>query len=450
MSELNTRVHKLILKRASLVLFFCFFLTASASAFGLKIYTSSDGKIKLCVPDGALSSVITVSKPNLSTSLPEAKITVRRLAQQSFPIALLPKNSKFLIGVDFKPDNLVFKKDAALLLTLPEAQVPGTLIQLYYYNSRILRFIPEGAPSAVSKDGYSVGFKIRHFSSYAAFASLTPISTPIGSGVKIPLPDLLTGAFGHSIPITVPPGRKGMQPSLALSYHSSSANSWVGLGFSLNPGYIVRSTRLGPPTYNDTQDTFYLITDADTTELVNLIDNLYQAKVESGFTKFFKELDDSWRVVGKDGSILRFGQSNDAKEISSQGTFSWYLTKAVDTNGNYIQYNYTKDQGKSYLTHIDYTGNENGTTPTNSVEFTLESRDDISSSYISTSKIATAKRLKEIHVKVNSDLAWRYELEYDYSPDTNRSLLKSIKQYGSDDKSLPVQTLSYQRTKDEG
>ena len=433
-----------------LALFFCLLLTVSASAFSLKIYSSSDGKIKLCVPDGALNPVITVSKPALSISLPEAQIMVRRLAKQNFPLALLPKNSKFLIGVDFKPDNLVFKKDAALIFTLPEAQVPGTLIQLYYFNPRQKRFIPEGDPSAVSKDGYTVGFKIRHFSSYAAFASLTPISTPIGSGVKIPLPDLLTGAFGHAIPITVPPGRKGIQPSLALSYHSSSANSWVGLGFSLNPGYIVRSTRLGPPSYNDIQDTFYLITDSGTTELVNLIDNLYQAKVESSFTKFFKETDDSWRVVGKDGSILRFGQSSDARETSSQGTFSWYLTKATDTNGNYIQYNYLRDQGKAYLSRIDYTGNENGTSPSNSVEFTLESRNDIYSSYISTSKVATAKRLKEIEAKVNGDLAWSYELGYDYSPDTNRSILKSIKQKGSDDKSLPVQTLSYQRTKDEG
>ena len=276
---------------------------------------------------------------------------------------------------------------------------------------------------------------------------MTPQNIPIGVGVKIPLPDLLTGAFSHSIPLSVPPGRKGIQPALSLSYHSSSSNSWVGLGFSLNPGYIVRSTRLGPPTYNDTQDTFYFITDAGTTELVNLIDNLYQAKVESGFTKFYKETDDSWRVVGKDGSILRFGQASDSREISTSGTFAWYLTRVTDTNGNYIEYSYTKDQGKSYLSRIDYTGSETGVSPANSVEFTLETRDDITSSYISTSKIATARRLKEIQVKQNSDLVWRYVLEYNYSPDTNRSLLKTITQYGSDGKSLPAQSLKYQAAK---
>jgi hypothetical protein len=266
-------------------------------------------------------------------------------------------------------------------------------------------------------------------------------------GVKIPLPDLLTGAFSSSIPIAVPPGRKGMQPALGLNYRSSNPNSWVGLGFSLNPGYITRSTRLGPPSYVDTQDTFYFVTDAGTTELVHLTDNLFQAKVESSFAKFFKEGSDSWRVVGKDGSKLYFGQSPQSKEGSAHGTFSWYITRAVDTNGNYIEYKYDKDQGKAYLSRIDYTGNENGLSPRNSVEFLLEGRDDIVSSYISTAKIVTAKRLREIVVNANSELTWRYVLEYGKSDDTNRSLLTSFTQKGSDNKNLPVQKFTYQKAK---
>lgn len=394
--------------------------------------TSPDGKVKVIIPAGALSKPTRVEIINLD------KETLKTAA---------PSGTSLLSVVECAPSGTVFNKPVQISYTFSQIVIPGTPVSLGLYDRVRKKITSTGQVSVVPADGYAVNFSIAHFSGYAALGALTPQNTPIGSGVKIPLPDLLTGSFDHAIPITVPPGRKGMQPALALNYHSSNANSWVGLGFSLNPGYIVRSTRLGPSTYNDTQDTFYFITDAGTTELVNLIDNLYQAKVESGFTKFFKELDGSWRVLGKDGSILRFGQDSNSKEISNSGTFAWYLTKVIDINGNYIQYNYTKDQGKAYLSHIDYTGNENGTTPTNSVEFTLESRTDISSSYISTSKIATAKRLKEIEAKVNGDLAWRYELEYSCSPDTNRSLLKSVKQYGSDDKSLPVQTFSYQQAK---
>ncbi|MDD5703718.1 MAG: SpvB/TcaC N-terminal domain-containing protein, partial [Dehalococcoidales bacterium] len=390
---------------------------------------SPDGKVKIIIPQGALTQ--------------PANIKILTINDSSV-LGIPPGNKTLLSAVECKPYGLTFTNPVEIIYTLSHAEVPGTPVELGLYDSVQKKIITTGQTSTVPVDGYTLSFNIMHFSTYAALKSLTPQSAPIGSGVKIPLPDLLTGAFSHSIPISLPPGRKGMQPQLAFVYRSSGANSWVGLGFNLNPGYIVRSTRLGPPKYIDNQDTFYLITDAGTTELINLIDNLYQAKVESGFTKFFKEADDSWRVVAKDGSILRFGQTSGSKEVSQQGTFSWFLTKTIDTNGNFVEYNYTIDQGKCYLSGISYTGNENGLSPSNSVEFLLESRYDVTSSYISTSKIVSAKRLKEMQVKAGNDLVWRYELEYAYSPDTNRSLLKSVKQFAADGKSLPQQSLSYQ------
>ncbi|MFA6217599.1 MAG: SpvB/TcaC N-terminal domain-containing protein [Candidatus Omnitrophota bacterium] len=394
--------------------------------------SSADGKIKVIIPEGALTETKQIKVLNVNKET---------LAQSA------PSNSSLLSVVECKPYGLVFYKPVQLIYTLYQAEIPGTRVELGLYDAVQGKILPQGQVSIVPVDGYTLNFSLFHFSTYAALKNLTSQGTPIGGGVQIPLPDMFTGAFGHAIPITVPPGRKGLQPGLALSYRSSNANSWVGLGYSLNPGYIVRSTKLGPPTYIDNQDSFYLVTDSGTTELVWLVDNLYQAKIESGFAKYFKETDDSWRVVGKDGSVLRFGQSQDAKEGSSEGTFSWYVTKASDTNGNFLEFNYSKDQGKVYLSRIDYTGNEAGVSPTNSVEFFLESREDVPSSYMSSVKVATAKRLKEIQVKVDSDLVWRYELEYSYSQDTNRSLLTSVTQSGSDGKSMPVQRFSYQKAK---
>lgn len=394
---------------------------------------SSDGRVRVIIPPGALSSstqikVVAVNKETLTDAAPSGR--------------------SLLSVVECKPYGLVFAKPVEIIYTLTNPEIPGTPVELGLYDAVQDVIISTGQNSTVPADGYTLSFSILHFSTYAALKNLIAQSTPIGSYVKIPLPDMLTGSFSHAIPLTVIPGRKGIQPALGLSYRSSNSNSWVGLGFSLNPGYIVRSTRLGPPSYDDTKDTFYFITDGGTTELVHLIDNLYQAKIESSFTKFYKEPDDSWKAVGKDGSILRFGQTADSKETSASGTFSWYITKALDTNGNYLTYSYTRDQGKTYLSSIDYTGNQNtGTSPTNTVEFLLEPREDISTSYISTSKIATAKRLKEILVKQNQELVWRYALEYTYSPDTHRSLLRSVTQYGADGKALPTQRMTYQSAK---
>ena len=42
-----------------------------------------------------------------------------------------------------------------------------------------------------------------------------------------------TGAANFRIPLTVPPGRGGLQPELALLYHSRAGNGHLGVGWSL-------------------------------------------------------------------------------------------------------------------------------------------------------------------------------------------------------------------------
>ena len=414
---------------------------------------SPDGRIKLIIPPEAIP---------LDRGL--TSIILMLLDPGDFQNST-PQSYQLRVILDCKPNGLIFYKNVKypqfkewpqLIITLSQSEVPGTPIELGYLNEQNQIELMQETPSSITSDGITVEFLINHFSTYAGLSSMLSQGAPIGAGVKIPLPDMLTGAFGHSIPITVPPGRKGMQPNVSLQYRSSGPNSWVGFGWSLNPGYIVRSTKLGPPTYDDKIDTFIFATDSGSTELVHLIDNLYQAKIESAFAKFYKETDDSWKVVQKDGTILLFGEDADSKEMGLKetnvaATFLWNLTQVTDNNSNYIKVNYTKDHGKSYLKYIDYTG----PSPKNTIIFTLEDRTDISSSFISGSEVKTAKRLKEINVKQNnlSDPVWTYVLEYyedkdytpDTKPDTNRSLLKSITQKAADGKPLPTQTFKYQR-----
>lgn len=65
-----------------------------------------------------------------------------------------------------------------------------------------------------------------------------------GSGGTV-MPDLFTGTMSYSIPIEVPPGRKGMDPGLALTYRSSNGNGVVGMGWEMEVGAIERSTKCG-------------------------------------------------------------------------------------------------------------------------------------------------------------------------------------------------------------
>ena len=47
------------------------------------------------------------------------------------------------------------------------------------------------------------------------------------------------GQASYSIPIMVPPGRKGMQPSVSLNYSSLGGNGVAGVGWSLNAGSAI-------------------------------------------------------------------------------------------------------------------------------------------------------------------------------------------------------------------
>src|SRR6185295_10900656 len=55
--------------------------------------------------------------------------------------------------------------------------------------------------------------------------------------------DLITGRFACVVPIVVPPARQGAQPALALTYNSAGGNSWCGVGWTLEVGFIQRDTR---------------------------------------------------------------------------------------------------------------------------------------------------------------------------------------------------------------
>ena len=63
-------------------------------------------------------------------------------------------------------------------------------------------------------------------------------------------------------------------------------------------------------------------------------------------------------------------------------------------------------------------------------------------------KLHEERRLKEIQVKVEDQLVWRYELNYVYSEDTQRSLLHSITQSGHDGQAFPTQIFTYQKSKE--
>ena len=50
-------------------------------------------------------------------------------------------------------------------------------------------------------------------------------------------------------PLSVPPGRGGIQLTLALTYSSAGDNGWIGQGWDLSVGSVTIDTRWGVPRY---------------------------------------------------------------------------------------------------------------------------------------------------------------------------------------------------------
>lgn len=60
------------------------------------------------------------------------------------------------------------------------------------------------------------------------------------------------------MPIALPAGRNGFQPSLTLVYSTGNGNSPYGLGWQLSIPGVTRKTSDGVPRYQDAGDTFVL------------------------------------------------------------------------------------------------------------------------------------------------------------------------------------------------
>ncbi|MBI4706342.1 MAG: hypothetical protein HY761_00225 [Candidatus Omnitrophica bacterium] len=257
--------------------------------------------------------------------------------------------------------------------------------------------------------------------------------------------DPFTGRASFSVSISVPVGRKGIQPNIALTYASGSGNGILGVGWSLELGSIQRSTKRGTPKYDST-DTFIFNSLGSNQELVNIGGNEYRTKIEGSFSKFTFD-GTSWVITDKGGTKYYFGQDEASRQINSKGIFSWNLNKVVDLQTNFLEIEYFVDQGQIYPVKVKYTGNQSqNLEPLCEVHFVFTDRADYSFNYRSGSKVVTAKRLTEIKSKFRSNIINQYKIEYLEEQNARPlSLIKQITLFdASSNNSYPPVVFTYQ------
>ncbi|MGH8050193.1 MAG: SpvB/TcaC N-terminal domain-containing protein [Arenimonas sp.] len=274
-------------------------------------------------------------------------------------------------------------------------------------------------------------------------------STPGQAGVS-------GGSASYSIPIALPPGRKGMQPSISLSYSSRGGNGIAGMGWNISglssihrcPQTLEQDGQIRAVDYsaNDrlcldgqrlvaTSGTYGSINTKYATEIDSFTRITQLGGALTGANSYFK-------VEYKSGEIAYFGSStvaaNEARVIPGGVTkpLNWLIARSEDRLGNNIVYTYTNfGDGEVQPATIFYTG-FNTVQGDRKVEFVYETRpstsgaNDQSSSYLAGGLTRQTKRLTTIKTWVASEAVREYRLNYGatVSATSGRSLLRSVQE----------------------
>ncbi len=263
------------------------------------------------------------------------------------------------------------------------------------------------------------------------------------------------GSFTHSYPLSIPPGRSGLQPDLALIYSSSkgSDSDIFGYGWDISIPYIKRINKIGSENLYATSSTFYSSLSGELVQIGSTTG--YRAKVEDGDFLQYTFANNAWTVTDKKGTVYRLGSTTSSRQDNASSTsqvYKWVADEIRDTNDNYIKFTYYKDAGQIYPATITYTGY--GSTPgIFSIEFNRESRNDQVIKYDAGFPVISKYRIKEILAKVNGALVKKYALTYSTGDTNIRSDLSGIVESGNNGTAtttLPAMGFSYQSTHTDG
>ncbi len=226
----------------------------------------------------------------------------------------------------------------------------------------------------------------------------------------------------------------GREPQLALRYSSQAGNGIAGVGWELEGFSEIKRSGLGRgvPVY-DGSDVFLL----DGQELVACETHIVSPSCATGGTHATKtesyrriERDlpsDSWFVWDKDGTRNTYSPTH----ITSGGTFRWGITQTKDTSENAIYYTWWCHEGDCYPKMVFYDiGPDVQYGPR--IDLYYQPRNDTITFPTGVEFGATTQRLMTIDVSVGTLRVRAYRLKYTMSATTNRSLLQSIQQFGTD------------------
>ncbi len=280
------------------------------------------------------------------------------------------------------------------------------------------------------------------------------------------------GGLLYSIPLELPSGINGMQPSLSITYNSQAGNGLMGWGWNLDG--LSSITRTGKTLYHDGMMTTaniswndrFLLDGQRLIVVAGYRDSIeyrieqdcmskimaYITHKQVGLPFLFGnetvDVLDHFVVWKADGLILEYGVTEDSwiePQNGGNDALCWLLSKVSDRNGNSIVYHYHEDQdnGNYYIQSIEYTVNDTQETSAQFiVSFGFRNRSDYEQYYLGGNFIRFIQLLESIQVtqKNGSKLLCKYDFYYNYfNSGHHYNRLRTIEMTSYDDNGNPEQ-----------
>lgn len=236
------------------------------------------------------------------------------------------------------------------------------------------------------------------------------------------------GGATYTIPIQVPEGFGGIQPSLAVGYNSQGGNGLLGWCWDLQG--ISSITRIGTTLYHDgamsgvdfDDDRFAL----DGQRLI-CVSGTYGANG----AEYRTETDAMAKIVSytcdttcgpawfkvwlPNGNIAYYGNTQDSRIGLQQhhDVCLWLLNRVEDRNGNYMEYYYVRGGANYWLDRVRYGGNTEANIPyCYTLKCHYSKRDDKEVSFIGDNTLDQKYRLDSIRVMRGDNVLHKYGFEY--------------------------------------
>lgn len=272
------------------------------------------------------------------------------------------------------------------------------------------------------------------------------------------------GGATYTIPISVPQGVGGMQPSVSIVYNSQSGNGIVGYGASLSGTSAI--TRTHGDIYHDgvakaltytSSDAFSLngtrLIYSGTPDSLGLDGAVYHPESDPFTTVTLKgNNNNTWfEVTSSDGLTYKYGNTDDSRQSYNSGNstkiLSWYLSSVEDALGNDMHYTYECQNNYTYPLSISYGTNKNNNTGfTNTVSFNYETRPDVQYFRFDAVSGNMDRLLSSITCQTNNATLRTYTMRYDSISDASDfkySRLVSVTESNANNESLPPHILNW-------